>query len=601
MLKYSLCSVVCSGCIKLNFQSGRFGRRSVVYMGIHNRELAANKPVGWELAVVPEADLLPEVPASVLRRAFHHLNSNERDGVLRQRLLPVAWLPNMTLYADGNERPNIRHSASRRKVIARISPVAFSDAVRRWLGPGLTEKACNELKQNQPLFSASQRLSTQQQMWALIVTFGIVLLGPLMPVAYFVDAGCFVLTTIFACMVWLRLLAITERASPSRFKAEMNDAALPVYSVLVPVFRETRVLTQLIGALQRLNYPRAKLDIKLILEESDEPMIRKVASMKLPSHFEVIVVPRSNPQTKPKALNYALAFARGELLTIYDAEDIPEPMQLRKAVAGFVQFPPDVACLQAELTFFNPNESWLARQFTLEYATLFTLVLPALAKNKMPLPLGGTSNHFRVDVLRRIGGWDPYNVTEDADIGIRLARHGFRAMTFDSITYEEANTELRNWLHQRARWMKGFLQSWLVHMRQPLLLLREVGPAGFLLVQAMLIGVVLSSTLYPIFLGLVAFQFILDILGSQQPALWLVTLRGSYLGFLVLGTVITMLSGLLALRRKHYFGWWGTLITMPIYWMLASLAGWMAIWQFIHAPFKWNKTRHGLSRFQREV
>jgi glycosyltransferase XagB len=182
----------------------------------------------------------------------------------------------------------------------------------------------------------------------------------------------------------------------------------------------------------------------------------------------VIVVPCGLPQTKPRALNYALCFARGSLLTIYDAEDIPDPRQLRRAAAAFAVLPQDTACLQAELVFDNANENWLTRQFTIEYAMLFGMILPALAAHRLPLPLGGTSNHFRIDALRRAGAWDAYNVTEDADLGIRLARLGFDTDTITSCTYEEANVSLRNWMRQRTRWMKGFLATWLVHMREPL-------------------------------------------------------------------------------------------------------------------------------------
>ncbi|MEP6827301.1 MAG: glycosyltransferase [Aestuariivirga sp.] len=330
-------------------------------MGIHNKELVANKPESWELAVEPEVETLPEVPAAVLRRAFQHLSPSERDGALRQRLVPVAWLPNITLYADGNEATTTQQAPTRKKVIARVAPKAFEAAVRRWLGPVVTQRACNELKQIHPNFSASQRFSFLQKLWAWGLLAGLILVGPLVPVTYFLDAGCLILTVLFACMVWLRLLAIGEHVAPYKVRPKKNDVGLPVYTVLVPVFRETRVLTQLIGALRRLNYPRDKLDIKLILEETDAPMLRKVSGLQLPSYMEVIVVPASHPQTKPKALNYALSFARGTLLTIYDAEDIPEPMQLRMAAAGFAHFPSEVACLQAELTFYNPTENWLTR------------------------------------------------------------------------------------------------------------------------------------------------------------------------------------------------------------------------------------------------
>ena len=567
-------------------------------MGVHHKGLVAIKPHHDELAVEPEHETLPEVPITVLKRAFDRLNQKERDIALRERLVPVAWLPHITLYADGNHRLWPQPFSSRNKVIARIAPRTFAAAVRSWWGPDLTKRACNELRQRHPDFSSNRRLSTGQQFLLMGSILVLALFWPLISISTFLNVGCFIMTGLFACMIWLRLLAISERAEPYVAKPEMNDDALPIYSVLVPLFRETRVLQQLISALQRLNYPAEKLDIKLILEQTDTIMQRKIASMRLPATIEVIVVPASFPQTKPKALNYALPFARGQLLTIYDAEDIPEPMQLRMAAAAFAKLPHEVACLQAELTFYNPKENWLTRQFTLEYATLFSLVLPALAINHLPLPLGGTSNHFRIDVLRQVGGWDPYNVTEDADIGIRLVRYGFYAKSFASCTYEEANTELRNWLQQRARWMKGFLQSWLVHMRNPALLLRQVGFTGFLVVQAMLLGVVLSATFYPVFLGLTALFLWNAYLNLAEPNLIEVMLEGSYLGFFIIGSGIMMLSGAIALHRKGYFGWWGTLATMPVYWTLTSIAGWIALWQFIHAPFQWNKTRHGLSRFQ---
>ena len=567
-------------------------------MGIHHKGLLAIKPHSDELVIEPEDEALPEVPIAVLKRAFDRLNAAEREVALRERLVPVAWLPHVTLYADGNDRALPLPDSSQKKVIARIAPETFAAAVRRWWGPDLTKHACNGLKQSQPAFSSSQRFSSGQQLWLMGLFLVLALLWPLISFAAFLDVGCFLITGLFACMIWLRLLAISERAQPYVAKPEMDDDALPVYSILVPLFRETRVLPQLISALQKLNYPAEKLDIKLILEQTDTVMQRKIASLRLPATMEVIVVPVSHPQTKPKALNYALPFARGQLLTIYDAEDIPEPMQLRMAATAFAKLPRDVACLQAELSFYNPSENWLTRQFTLEYATLFKLVLPALAINHLPLPLGGTSNHFRIDVLRHVGGWDSHNVTEDADIGIRLARYGFYTKSFASCTYAEANTELRNGLQQRARWMKGFLQSWLVHMRNPILLLRQVGFTGFLVVQAMLIGVVLSATFYPVFIVLTALFIWNTNLNLAEPNLIRVMLQGSYLGFFIIGSGIMMLSGALALRRKGYFGWWGTLATMPIYWMLASIAAWMALWQFIHAPFLWNKTRHGLSRFQ---
>jgi len=399
-------------------------------------------------------------------------------------------------------------------------------------------------------------------------------------------------------MIWLRVMALNEPYAHRRQEPERDDAKLPVYSILVPLFRETAVLPQLIAALGSIHYPTEKLDIKLIIEEKDLAMRQAIAAIKFPRHFQILVVPSGRPQTKPRALNYALNFARGSLVTIYDAEDIPEPMQLRMAVKAFADLPKSIACLQAELGFYNPNENWLTRQFTIEYAVLFKLILPGLAADFLPLPLGGTSNHFRKDVLQAVGGWDPHNVTEDADLGFRLARLGYHTSTLDSTTYEEANTALRNWLQQRARWFKGFLQTWLVHMRRPLALIEEVGVAGFMTLQASVLGVVISAALYPLFLASTVYHIASAAFQKDAMTFAFASLAEAfYIGLFMLGLTVMIYSGAVALKRKGIIGWWLALASMPVYWLLASFAAWIAIWQFAFNPFHWNKTRHGLSRF----
>ena len=328
-------------------------------------------------------------------------------------------------------------------------------------------------------------------------------------------------------------------------------------------------------------------------------MQRAVAALELPEFFDIIVVPAGLPQTKPRALNYALQFARGQLLTIYDAEDMPEPMQLRKASAQFANSPHELACLQAELAFYNPNENWLTRQFTVEYATLFKLILPGLASQRLPVLLGGTSNHFRISILRELGAWDPFNVTEDADLGLRLARAGYGTAALDSITYEEANPVFGNWLQQRSRWLKGFLQTWLVHMRSPVLLGQEIGFDGFWAMQAMTFGLIVSALFHPFLLGHAAYVIFSGTLALQAVNLPMAILAGLNIAVLFAGYAFSIYAGYYALRRKQIKGWWFVLATMPCYWMLMSLAGWMALWQFIFNPFHWNKTTHGLSRFQK--
>jgi cellulose synthase/poly-beta-1,6-N-acetylglucosamine synthase-like glycosyltransferase len=294
-----------------------------------------------------------------------------------------------------------------------------------------------------------------------------------------------------------------------------------------------------------------------------------------------------------------LPFARGELLTIFDAEDVPEPSQLRLAAASFAAAPPHVACLQAALSFYNPNENWLTRQFAIEYAALFDVLLPALARYHLPLPLGGTSNHFRTAALRFSGGWDPYNVTEDADLGLRLARLGFESGVIDARTYEEANCEFGNWLSQRSRWLKGWMQTWLVHMRHPVRLYRDLGFQGFLVVQTLMLGVPLSALLHPFFIVVTLRHFISGTAFPQLPSLLVALAVGTNLAVFTAGYGVAIAMGRRGLKKLGIRGWGFALATMPFYWLLISLAAWRGLWEFSRAPFRGNKTKHGISRRSR--
>src|SRR5664279_140422 len=249
-----------------------------------------------------------------------------------------------------------------------------------------------------------------------------------------------------------------------------------------------------------MDYPRSKLDIKLVLEADDAQTIEAAKALALEATFEIIRVPHSLPKTKPKACNYAIQMARGEYLTIYDAEDKPEPDQLKKAIVAFRKGGANTACVQARLNYFNAEENWLTRMFTLEYSLWFDMFLPALDRLSVPIPLGGTSNHFDLAKLRRVGAWDPFNVTEDADLGLRFAAMGYRVGIVNSVTYEEANSHLGNWIRQRSRWVKGYMQTWLVNMRDPIGLVRRVGVKGFLSLQFFVGGGILSGLAYPFML-----------------------------------------------------------------------------------------------------
>jgi cellulose synthase/poly-beta-1,6-N-acetylglucosamine synthase-like glycosyltransferase len=323
-------------------------------------------------------------------------------------------------------------------------------------------------------------------------------------------------------------------------------------------------------------------------------MHRAVADLALPPHFEIVIVPAGKPQTKPRALSYALQFARGSLVTIFDAEDIPDSKQLRLAAAAFAAAPREVACLQAALSFYNPNVNWLTRQFAAEYAALFKVILPALAERGLPILLGGTSNHFRRQVLEELGGWDPFNVTEDADLGLRLARRGLRCEALASETLEEANLELGNWLRQRRRWLKGFLQCWLVHMREPLRLYRELGGEGFWTAQCLTIGVFGSALLHPFLLAFSIWSLSPSNVAKLPNMVGVHLFAGASLTILLGGYIVSMAMAARGLTLQGLRTRWKVIASLPCYWLLMSVAAWLALWDFAHQPFYWHKTRHGI-------
>ncbi|MBN8845075.1 MAG: glycosyltransferase [Sphingomonadales bacterium] len=374
----------------------------------------------------------------------------------------------------------------------------------------------------------------------------------------------------------------------------LRDDDLPIYTILVPMFREPEVLPILAGALRKLDYPLAKLDIKIVLEEGDHETIDAAKRLGLEGIFEIIRVPASQPQTKPKACNYALRYARGDYLVIFDAEDKPEPDQLRKVVAAFRRSGPEVACVQCRLNYYNASENWLTRMFTLDYSLWFDLMLPGLERLGIPIPLGGTSNHFKIDVLRELHAWDPFNVTEDADLGIRMTQKGYRVRLVESTTFEEANVSQTNWIRQRSRWIKGYMQTCLVHTRRPLHLMKTVGPLGTLGFVAFIGGTVLSGLLNPIFWGVFAFWIITQTSGFDlvfPPILLYMSLLN-----LLLGNGMFIFLMMLAPFRRQWVKLAPYSITVIWYWVLLSIASWKGAWQLITKPFYWEKTQHGISK-----
>jgi len=374
----------------------------------------------------------------------------------------------------------------------------------------------------------------------------------------------------------------------------LRDEDLPVFTVLVPMYREHTMLPNLAQGLRNLDYPLGKLDIKIVLEADDHETIEVARTLGLEGVFEIIRVPPSKPQTKPKACNFALQFARGEYLVVFDAEDRPEPDQLRKVVAAFRRSPPNTACLQCRLNYYNAAENWLTRMFTLDYSLWFDQVLPGLERLNVPIPLGGTSNHFKIKVLRELHGWDPFNVTEDADLGIRLTQKGYRVGVVDSTTFEEATCHTGNWIRQRSRWMKGYMQTFLVHTRRPLHLLRTTGPLGFAGFVLFIGGTVLSALFNPIFWAMYLI-WLVALAEGLDPVFPQLLLFLSLFNLLAGNGAFIYLSMLAPIRR----GWLDLIpysLTVFGYWVLISVAAYKGLWQLLHNPFYWEKTQHGLSR-----
>lgn len=376
--------------------------------------------------------------------------------------------------------------------------------------------------------------------------------------------------------------------------APANDSEMrgkwPVISVMVPMFREENIADRLVGRLARLNYPRELTDVLLVVEETDTVTRNALEGVKLPFWIRVVTVPDGPIRTKPRALNYALNFCRGEIIGVWDAEDRPEPDQLHKVARHLHFAPPEVACVQGALDFYNPRTNWLARCFTLEYSAWFRGVLPGIARMGLVVPLGGTTFFIRRAALAQAGGWDGWNVTEDADLGVRLARLGYRTEIVDTTTHEEANCRPVHWVKQRSRWLKGFAMTWGVHMRQPLTLVREIG-----LWPAICFHLQMFATVQQFLLAPVLWSFWLLTLGLGHP---LGPMMDGWLGTAVIATfllseALNVVVAVWAVRRTHR-GLMPWAPTLYFYFPLACLAAWKAAYEIVVKPFYWDKTTHGV-------
>lgn len=468
----------------------------------------------------------------------------------------------------------------------------FVRFIMRTAGDALADRATHGLQQRWPDLSAATRRIGWGNAVAAVSTVTATAAALLMPQT---TLHVFELLLLMLFLSWfgLRLIGAFTGDLTSTPDRAVPDSALPVYSIVAALYREATSVPGLLGAIGRFDYPPEKLDVIIAVEEDDHDTRAALSSFATKFPITVIPAPPSGPRTKPKALNVALPFARGTYTVVYDAEDRPEPDQLRRSLQAFLAGPANLACVQARLCIDNGSDSWLTAYFTAEYAGQFDISLPGLAALGLPLPLGGSSNHFHTEALRQVGAWDPFNVTEDADLGMRLARFGFRSGVITSTTYEEAPARALSWLRQRTRWFKGWMQTWLVHMRAPVKTCRQLGVRRFSLYLLYTTGLLLSALLHPFMLISLIWGIVLGLYGYHDPRIMAavifngMNLLTAYLSFHVLCKKTLRYD-----EKRGYF----YLLGVPLYWLLLSFASWRAFYQMFTAPHHWEKTPHFPSR-----
>ncbi len=467
-----------------------------------------------------------------------------------------------------------------------------------------TEQACWRLYRAAPHLSAYKLMSGSYTARACLMALCIfafsLYLIPGLALASFIFLHLFYMANVIFKLILVITGAVQKRLSHRQASdiTPLTDTALPCYTILVPLFQEAAIVSQLVDALRKIDYPKDRLDIKLIVEASDPDTRTALRALECETYFEIIEVPYSLPQTKPKACNYALQYAKGEFVTIYDAEDMPDPQQLRRVAAFFRHYPQNIACIQAKLNYYNHNTNLLTRMFAYEYGIWFEYMLRGLEAMHLPIPLGGTSNHIRRSVLEELHGWDPHNVTEDADLGIRMARFGYQVKVVDSLTEEESVISWSAWLKQRTRWIKGYMQTYLVHMRDPIALHRSIGTAGFAGFQLFVGAPALLFLCGPIMwaswliLGLFGTWF-----GVELPE-WarIVAIANLWIG-LGLGIALPAWICLTFRWNKDII----YCILYPFYLIGHSVASFRAIGQLFTRPYYWDKTQHGQISLDKDV
>ncbi len=471
---------------------------------------------------------------------------------------------------------------------ALTSPQRFANLVRARRGSDLLDVALGRLPNDLSAKEGMTFLQTATVGVAAILAFliGVVDFNLLQALS------SAILWLIFSAMVTLRSMAAVARKAQIR-SSELTDDELPNYTIVVALYREASIVEDLVAAIDAIDYPKAKLDIKLVVERRDFETLSRIVEFRLPGRYEVVIAPAGKPQTKPRALNIALSSARGDLIVVYDAEDIPAPDQLRLAASYFAT-DKELDCLQARLAIRNHGESWLSKLFAIEYAVLFDIINPGLCALNLPIALGGTSNHFRVRSLVGVGAWDEWNVTEDADLGVRLARFGYRVKALDSDTWEEAPHEFGNWFRQRVRWQKGWMQTLVVHSRRPIFFWRDLGARRAVAAATLILGTIFGCLVWPVF----AVETILRaVTVADAPMSPWREMSDVFTYILALSGIWTiLLPALVAATFRRLKVTASLILLLPVYYLLVTAATWIAMLDLAFRPHYWAKTAHGRTR-----
>lgn len=599
-------------------EGGQIGRHLILMGAATRREIYGALATAWQ---APMIDLVEDPPDSQLLLAHGS-----------KRLLEAGWVPwrlngrVLTIATTVPPTPELLAAIAADYDVQDVRVRTTTDwdiaqAVSSACRVELLSKVADELADTRPGESAKTGVHPWQ--WGLFIAalallvFAFIVNAGLALVILLVSANiAFAVSILFktlAALRWpFRWASITSwevkvarermaRGLPAFWRPELDDDELPVYTILIPAYNEGNIVDKVLRYIDALDYPHAKLDVLLLLEEDDVATLEAARRARPPEYVRILVVPEGVPQTKPRACNYGMMFARGEFVVIYDAEDRPHPRQLRVAVEAFrkaefeskyIRAERPLICVQASLNYFNADYNLLTRMFAIEYSFWFDAMLPGLDDTGIPLPLGGTSNHFSTQRLREIGSWDPYNVTEDADLGLRCYAEGYRVSVIDSTTWEEACSQTRPWIRQRTRWTKGYLVTTAVNSRNPLKFYRETGVAGLVGLFGLILGTPVAFLLYPVALGF----FLITYIGVQFIALdlpdW--TLLFGVMTMVFGNLMMIIASGVTAYTR---YGWRIAIYAVfaPVYWFMHAFAAWRALLQLVTNPFHWEKTPHGLT------